>query len=92
VLVDVPLLFETGADDSVDAIVVVSAPSDVQRDRVLARDGMTEALFDTILSKQMPDAEKRAKADYVIETTSLDDAEAAVDAILAKIKRELSDA
>lgn len=92
ILFDVPLLFETGADDSVDAVVVVSAPSDVQRDRVLVRNGMTETLFDTILSKQMPDAEKRAKADYVIETTSLDAAEAAVDAILAKIKRELSDA
>ena len=92
VVVDVPLLFELGSDASVDVVVVVSAPSNVQRGRVLARKGMTEEFFDTILSNQMPDAEKRAKADYVIETSSLDAAEAAVDVILAKIKRELGDA
>lgn len=92
VVVDVPLLFETGCVSDVDAVVVVSAPSSVQRGRVFAREGMTEGIFNVILARQMPDARKREKADYIIETTSLDAAEAAVDVILAKVKRELGDA
>lgn len=68
VVFDVPLLFETGGDAKVDATVVVTAPAAVQRQRVMARPGMTEALFEMILSKQMPDAEKRRRADYIIET------------------------
>lgn len=86
VLLDIPLLFEIGADRECDAVVVVSAPPDVQRQRVLAR-GMTETEFGMILGRQMPDAEKRARADYVIDTTGLDSARTAVKAVLADIRR-----
>lgn len=83
VVYDVPLLFETGAQDSVDVIVVVSAPEDVQRARVLARPGMTEEKFAAILKKQVPDAEKRARADHVVDTSQgLDAARAQVDGIV----------
>ena len=68
VVFDIPLLFETGGDKAVDTVVVVTAPAEVQRERVMARDGMTKALFDMILSKQMPDAEKRRRAEYIVET------------------------
>jgi dephospho-CoA kinase len=83
VVLDIPLLFETGAQ--VDGVLVVTAPPDVQRARVLARAGMTDAQLDLILSRQMPDAEKRARADFVIQTTDMDSARAAV----AKLVREL---
>ena len=83
VVLDIPLLFETGAQ--VDTVLVVSAPPDVQRARVLARGGMTDAQLDLILSRQMPDADKRARADYVIETTDMDSARAQVAALVAKL-------
>jgi dephospho-CoA kinase len=89
VVLDIPLLFETGTAAQMDAVVVVSAPADVQRARVLARPGMTAAHFDTIAAKQMADVDKRARADYVIETTSEVAAEAAVAEVLAQIRKKL---
>ncbi|MEG3088414.1 dephospho-CoA kinase [Sphingomonas sp. PB4P5] len=84
VLFDVPLLFETGGESRVDKIVVVSAPPATQRARVLARPGMTAARFEAILARQMPDAAKRARADFVIATDcSLAETQAAVDAVIA---------
>lgn len=85
VVLDIPLLFETGAD--VDGVLVVSAPEDVQRARVLARPGMTEAHLDAILARQMPDAEKRARADFVIETTDMEGARASVRDLVRKLQR-----
>lgn len=70
VVVDQPLLFEMGGADKVDLVVVVSAPAEVQRARVLARPGMTEAKFEAILTQQLPDADKRARADIVVPTGS----------------------
>lgn len=67
-VLDVPLLFETGGDRSVDVVVVASAPEAVQRARVLARAGMTPAMFEAIRARQTPDADKRARADYIVET------------------------
>ena len=68
VVFDGPLLFETGGESRVDKVAVVSAPADIPRARVLARPGMTEARLDAILARQMPDAEKRARADFIIPT------------------------
>ncbi|HPD91883.1 MAG: dephospho-CoA kinase [Rhodobacter sp.] len=78
VVLDVPLLFETGGDGYCDETLVVTAPPDVQRARVLSRPGMTDAHLQTILAKQMPDAQKRSRANHVIETLSLDQTRAAV--------------
>ena len=85
VVLDIPLLFETGADASVDAVAVVTAPEDVQKARVLARPGMTQATLDMILSRQMPDAEKRARADVVIETLTLDATRRAVQDLISDL-------
>lgn len=89
VVLDVPLLFETGADKFMDAIVVVSAPADVQRARVLARPGMTPEKFEAILAKQRPDADKRAKADFIVNTgLGMDEARVQVRAILNVIRED----
>jgi dephospho-CoA kinase len=92
VLLDIPLLYETGAEAGCDAVVVVTAPPEVQRARVLARGEMTAEEFEIILSRQLPDADKRARADYIIETTTRDAARAAVQAICADIRGKLSHA
>jgi dephospho-CoA kinase len=84
VVLDIPLLFETGTTTRVDKIAVVSAPAELQRTRVLARPGMTEARFCEILLRQVPDAEKRARADFLIETGgSLEATRAEVDSVIA---------
>ncbi len=68
-VVDVPLLYETGGESRVDAVVVVTTAPDVQRERILARDGMTPEKLDAILAKQLPDAEKRRRADFIVDTS-----------------------
>jgi len=83
-LFDIPLLFETGGHEAFDKIVVVSAPAPVQRQRVLARAGMTPAKLDAIIARQMPDEEKRRRADFVVDTgTDLSTTEAQVRDILS---------
>lgn len=85
VLLDIPLLFETGSDTHMDGIAVVSAPPEIRRARVLSRPGMDEATLSLILSRQMAEADRRARATWIIPTATLAGAEAAVDAILAEI-------
>ena len=84
---DMPILFETGGQDKVDVVIVVSAPAEMQRARVLARPGMSAEKFEFILSRQMPDAEKRARADYVINSgKGMEFARKQVQAIMQDLK------
>ncbi len=87
-LLDIPLLYETGGEKLCDAVVVVSAPADVQRRRAFERPGMTQEKFAAILAKQMPDAEKRARADFVVDTSrGFEAAHDQVREILARVGR-----
>lgn len=86
VVFDIPLLYETGGEKRVDAVLVVTAPADVQKARVMARPGMTEERFNHVLSQQIPDADKRARADYIVTTDiSLDDTRDQLKKIVDKI-------
>ncbi|HEX4767225.1 MAG TPA: dephospho-CoA kinase [Lichenihabitans sp.] len=88
-LLDIPLLYETGGEADVDAVVVVSAPESVQKARVLARPGMTEAKFSAIVAKQVPDAEKRRRARFVIDTAhGFAAARRQVGAVIAAMKQD----
>jgi dephospho-CoA kinase len=92
VVFDIPLLFETGADKWLDSVLVVTCPPDAQAKRVLDRGTMSSEQFQMILSRQMPDAEKRARADHVIETLTLDATRAAVRNLIAELKTRQSHA
>lgn len=85
VLLDIPLLYETGGETQVDAVLVVSTDPEAQRQRVMSRPGMTGDLFRQILSRQVPDAEKRTRADHVIETNTLEQTRKAVAELVRKL-------
>jgi len=93
VVLDIPLLFETGGEKRVDAVVVVSAPQAMQRERVLARPGWPADRLDAVLAKQTPDAEKRARADFVIDTSQgLEPAREQVRRVISTLRSRLRDA
>jgi dephospho-CoA kinase len=85
-LFDIPLLFEKGTDAEMDATLLVTAPPDVQRARVLSRPGMTQAQFDLILQRQIPDAQKRARATHIVETLDVASTRAYVMALITHIR------
>jgi len=85
-VVDVPLLYETGGEKRVDAVVVVTTTPEIQRERVLARTNMTQEMLDTILARQVPDAEKRKRADFVVDTSH------GLDPVRARIRDILGEA
>jgi dephospho-CoA kinase len=89
---DIPLLFETGGDARMDAVAVVSVDAETQRARVMERGTMTEDQFQAICAKQMPDAEKRARADYLIVTDSMDHARQQVQDVIEDIRMRMKDA
>ena len=86
-VLEVPLLFEAGGDRTVDVKIVVSAPREVQRQRVLQRPGMTDAKFETVVARQIPEPEKRARADFVVDTSgTVENCNSQIDAILTKLQ------
>ena len=86
-VLEIPLLFETGADKKVDATIVVSAPAEIQRRRLLLREGLDEEKIKSLLARQMPDAEKRERADFVVDTgRSVEASNAELDAIIAELR------
>ncbi|MEQ8480771.1 MAG: dephospho-CoA kinase [Hoeflea sp.] len=86
-VIDIPLLYETGAEDRVDSVVVVSCGPEIQRQRVLARAGMTEEKFEAILARQVPDAEKRRRADFVVDTSKgIEPARQQVEDIIGRLR------
>ncbi|KPA19842.1 Dephospho-CoA kinase [Shimia sp. SK013] len=89
---DIPILFETGGNAAMDAVVCVSIPAELQRKRVMARGTMSEAQFEQIHAKQMPNEDKVAKSDYVVLTDTLDHARAQVEKIVQTIRGQLADA
>lgn len=90
IVLDIPLLFETGYESQVDVVVVVTVSSDIQHSRVMQRQTMTEQMFHSILAKQMPDNEKQQRADYVIETTSRAAAKQKVQQIVQELRKQIN--
>ncbi len=86
-LIDIPLLFETGGESRVDKVAVVSAPAEIQRERVLSRPGMSEEKIEAILARQMKDSEKRARADFIIDSSgSFEETRLQINAIIAELR------
>lgn len=91
-VLDIPLLFETGGETAMDAVACVTVPEDIQRARVLARGSMSADQFEAIREKQMPDAEKRARADFVIVTDTLENARMQVQDVVRQIRERMANA
>lgn len=92
VILDIPLLFEKGSESQMDATLLCTAPADLQQARVLARGTLTKAQLETILARQMPDTEKRSRATHIVETLSIDQVRAYVQALIAHIRKGLNHA
>ncbi len=93
VVLEIPLLFESGGSENVDVVIVVSASAEIQRARVLARPGVTAAKLEGLLARQLPDAEKRAKADFVVDTSgTVQSCNMQVDAIIGELSHKSGDA